>query len=140
MIHLTENAATHINNYLKNRGKGEGIRVGVKTSGCSGLAYVLEFVDSVDEHDQVFEQFGVKVFVDPKSLVYLEGLEMDYVKNGLNEGFEFNNPNKKVNVVAVSLSLYNSLFSFHPFIKTVTFYSTVLMYLINVDLLSNESF
>lgn len=65
---------------------------------------------------------------------------MDYVKNGLNEGFEFNNPNKKVNVVAVSLSLYNSLFSFHPFIKTVTFYSTVLMYLINVDLLSNESF
>lgn len=95
MIHLTENAATHISNYLKNRGKGEGIRVGVKTSGCSGLAYVLEFVDSVDEHDEVFEQFGVKVFVDPKSHVYLEGLEMDYVKNGLNEGFEFNNPNKK---------------------------------------------
>jgi len=81
MIHLTENDATHISNYLKNRGKGEGIRVGVKTSGCSGLAYVLEFVDDIDEHDQVFEQFGVKVFVDPKSLVYLEGLEMDYVKN-----------------------------------------------------------
>lgn len=95
MIHLTENAATHISNYLKNRGKGEGIRVGVKTSGCSGLAYVLEFVDDIDEHDQIFEQFGVKVFVDPKSLVYLDGLEMDYVKNGLNEGFEFNNPNKK---------------------------------------------
>ncbi|KCX77645.1 iron-sulfur cluster assembly accessory family protein, partial [Acinetobacter baumannii 940793] len=74
---------------------GEGIRVGVKTSGCSGLAYVLEFVDDIDEHDQIFEQFGVKVFVDPKSLVYLDGLEMDYVKNGLNEGFEFNNPNKK---------------------------------------------
>lgn len=112
MIHLTENAATHISNYLKNRGKGEGIRVGVKTTGCSGLAYVLEFVDEIDEHDQTFEQFGVKVFVDPKSLVYLEGLEMDYVKNGLNEGFEFNNPNKRVNVVVVSHSLFNRLLSF----------------------------
>lgn len=95
MIHLTENAATHIRNYLHNRGKGEGIRVGVKTSGCSGLAYVLEFVDENNAYDQVFEQHGVKVFIDPKSLIYLEGLEMDYVKNGLNEGFEFNNPNKK---------------------------------------------
>lgn len=95
MIHLTQNAATHIKNFLDNRGKGEGIRVGVKTSGCSGLAYVLEFVDEIDPHDQVFNQSGVNVFVDPKSLVYLNGLEMDYVKNGLNEGFEFNNPNKK---------------------------------------------
>ena len=95
MIHLTKNAAPHISYYLLNRGKGAGIRVGVKTSGCSGLAYVLEFVDAVDNHDQVFEQFGVKVFVDPKSLVYLSGLEMDYVKNGLNEGFEFSNPNQK---------------------------------------------
>jgi iron-sulfur cluster assembly protein len=77
-----------------NRGKGEGIRVGVKTSGCSGLAYVLEFVDDMDTHDQMFEQHGVKVFVDPKSLFISTG-EMDYVKNGLNEGFEFNNPNKK---------------------------------------------
>lgn len=96
MIHLTENAAAHISNYLKNRGKGEGIRVGVKTSGCSGLAYVLEFVDEIDEHDQTFEQFGVKVFVDPKSLVYLDEMEMDYVKNGLNEGFEFNKIGKSV--------------------------------------------
>ncbi|MBF7687187.1 iron-sulfur cluster assembly protein IscA [Acinetobacter rathckeae] len=95
MIYLTESAATHIRNYITNRGKGEGIRVGVKTSGCSGLAYVLEFVDDIDQHDQIFEHFGVKVFIDPKSLVYLSGLEMDYVKNGLNEGFEFNNPNKK---------------------------------------------
>lgn len=95
MIHLTETAANHVRNYLLNRGKGEGIRVGVKTSGCSGLAYVLEFVDNINEYDQVFEQHGVKVFVDPKSIVYLDGLEMDYVKNGLNEGFEFNNPNKK---------------------------------------------
>lgn len=95
MIYLTENASNHVRDFLINRGKGEGIRVGVKTSGCSGLAYVLEFVDEIDPHDQVFEQNGVKVFVDPKSLVYLNGLEMDYVKNGLNEGFEFNNPNKK---------------------------------------------
>ncbi|MBF7682467.1 iron-sulfur cluster assembly protein IscA [Acinetobacter sp. B5B] len=95
MIYLTESAATHIRNYIVNRGKGEGIRVGVKTSGCSGLAYVLEFVDDIDQHDHIFEHFGAKIFIDPKSLVYLSGLEMDYVKNGLNEGFEFNNPNKK---------------------------------------------
>lgn len=95
MIHLTERAANHVRDFLHNRGKGEGIKVGVKTSGCSGLAYVLEFVDQPDPVDQVFDSFGVKVFVDPKSIVYLEGLEMDYVKNGLNEGFEFQNPNQK---------------------------------------------
>ena len=95
MIHLTESAAQHVANFIINRGKGEGIRLGIKTSGCSGLAYVLEFVDEVDAHDEVFESHGVKVFIDPKSLVYLDGLEMDYVKNGLNEGFEFNNPNQK---------------------------------------------
>lgn len=95
MIHLTERAAQHVKDFLVNRGKGEGIKVGIKTSGCSGLAYVLEFVDTPDPVDQVFDNFGVKVFVDPKSLVYLSGLEMDYVKNGLNEGFEFSNPNQK---------------------------------------------
>lgn len=95
MIHLSETAAGHIRDFLANRGKGEGIRVGVKTSGCSGLAYVLEFVDQADPHDQAFDSNGVKVFVDPKSQVYLNGLEMDYVKNGLNEGFEFRNPNQK---------------------------------------------
>ena len=95
MIHLTESAAQHVANFIAGRGKGEGIRLGIKTSGCSGLAYVLEFVDETNTHDQVFEQHGVKVFVDPKSLVYLDGVEMDYVKNGLNEGFEFNNPNQK---------------------------------------------
>ncbi|MEC8887462.1 MAG: iron-sulfur cluster assembly protein IscA [Pseudomonadota bacterium] len=95
MIHLTENAAQHVASYIAGRGKGEGIRLGVKTSGCSGLAYVLEFVDETNAHDQIFEQHGVKVFVDPKSLVYLDGVEMDYVKNGLNEGFEFRNPNQK---------------------------------------------
>ncbi len=94
MIHLSERAAEHVRSFLHNRGKGEGIRVGVKTSGCSGLAYVLEFVDQVDPHDQSFDASGVKVFIDPKSLVYLNGLEMDYVTHGLNQGFEFRNPNQ----------------------------------------------
>ena len=94
MIHLSERAAEHVRSFLHNRGKGEGIRVGVKTSGCSGLAYVLEFVDQVDPHDQSFDAGGVKVFIDPKSLVYLNGLEMDYVTHGLNQGFEFRNPNQ----------------------------------------------
>lgn len=95
MIHLSERAASHVRDFLANRGKGEGIRVGVKTSGCSGLAYVLEFVDQADPRDERFNAYGVNVFVDPKSMVYLNGLEMDYVKNGLNEGFEFRNPNQK---------------------------------------------
>lgn len=95
MIYLTDAAKTHVKNFLTNRGKGVGIRVGVKTAGCSGLAYVLEFVDDVQPEDHVFDNDGVSVFVDPKSLVYLDGLQMDYVKNGLNEGFEFNNPNKE---------------------------------------------
>jgi iron-sulfur cluster assembly protein len=95
MIHLSERAASHVRDFLANRGKGEGIRVAVKTSGCSGLAYVLEFVDQADPHDARFDSHGVNVFVDPKSMVYLNGLEMDYVKNGLNEGFEFRNPNQK---------------------------------------------
>ncbi|MDE2419714.1 MAG: iron-sulfur cluster assembly protein IscA [Gammaproteobacteria bacterium] len=94
-ISLSERAAVHVRDYLTHRGKGEGIRVGVKTSGCSGLAYVLEFVDQVDPHDQKFVTHGVNVFIDPKSMVYLDGLEMDYVKEGLNEGFRFDNPNKK---------------------------------------------
>ncbi len=94
MISLTERAAHHVRDFLQHRGHGEGIRVGVKTSGCSGLAYVLEFVDTTDPFDQVYDSHGVKVFVDPKSVVYLDGLEMDYVTHGLNSGFEFNNPNK----------------------------------------------
>lgn len=93
-VTLSEAAARHVADYLANRGKGVGIRVGVKTSGCSGLAYVLEFVDQVDEGDEVFDSFGVNVVVDPKSLAYLDGTELDYVKEGLNEGFKFNNPNK----------------------------------------------
>lgn len=94
-ISLSEAAAKHVQGQLDRRGKGEGIRVGVKTSGCSGLAYTLEFVDSAEPEDQIFERDGVKVFVDPKSLVYIDGTELDLVKEGLNEGLQFNNPNVK---------------------------------------------
>lgn len=95
MITLTENAANHIKNFLEKRGKGLGVRLGVKTSGCSGLAYTVEFADTVDPDDLVFEEHGVKVFVDPKSHVYLDGTELDYAKEGLQEGFKFQNPNVK---------------------------------------------
>ena len=92
-ISMTEAAADHVRRYLENRGQGEGLRVGVRTSGCSGMAYVLEFADEIEEQDQVFENHGVKVVIDPKSLVYLDGTELDYGREGLNEGFLFNNPN-----------------------------------------------
>ncbi|AGH80794.1 Iron binding protein IscA [Psychromonas sp. CNPT3] len=92
-ITITEPAAKHVANFLVNRGKGIGLRLGVKTSGCSGMAYVLEFVDVLNEDDEVFIDKGVSIIVDKKSLVYLNGTELDFVKNGLNEGFEFNNPN-----------------------------------------------
>ncbi|AWF80149.1 iron-sulfur cluster assembly protein IscA [Microbulbifer sp. EKSA008] len=94
-ISMTEAAEAHIQSQLAKRGKGIGIRVGVKTAGCSGLAYVLEFVDSFEAEDTVFEQNGVKLVVDPKSLVYLDGTQLDFVKEGLNEGFTFSNPNVK---------------------------------------------
>jgi len=81
--------------FLASRGKGVGVRLGVRTSGCSGMAYVLEFVDDVEDSDTVFEDRGIKVVVDQKSLVYLDGTELDYGKEGLNEGFRFNNPNVK---------------------------------------------
>ncbi len=92
---LTESAARHVTRYLQKRGKGIGLRLGVRTTGCSGLAYKLEYVDEVAPEDQVFESQGVKVFVDPKSLPYLAGTELDYTREGLNEGFKFNNPNEK---------------------------------------------
>lgn len=95
MITLTPNAADHIRSFLTKRGKGEGIRIGVKTSGCSGMAYTLEFVDEIQPEDQVFEQNGVKVFIDPKSMVYLDGTQVDFAKEGLQEGFKFENPNAK---------------------------------------------
>ncbi|KII80346.1 iron-sulfur cluster assembly protein IscA [Vibrio renipiscarius] len=94
-ITLTDAAVSRISAFLENRGKGVGLRLGVKTTGCSGMAYVLEFVDELNEEDEVFEHKGVKVIIDQKSLAYLDGTELDYVKQGLNEGFEFNNPNAK---------------------------------------------
>ncbi|CAM5391819.1 iron-sulfur cluster assembly protein IscA [Eoetvoesiella caeni] len=94
-ITLTQQAADHINRYLEKRGKGLGLRLGVRTTGCSGMAYKLEYVDQPEAEDSVFEQFGVKVFVDPKSLPYLSGVQLDYTREGLNEGFKFSNPNEK---------------------------------------------
>lgn len=92
-IKVSDAAAQRANSFLQNRGKGIGLRLGVKTTGCSGLAYVLEFVDQLNEDDQVFEDNGVKIIIDAKSLVYLDGTELDFAKEGLNEGFQFNNPN-----------------------------------------------
>jgi iron-sulfur cluster assembly protein len=95
MITLTEQAAKRVQNCLTKRGKGVGIRLGVNATGCSGLAYQLEYVDSVTETDIVFESNGANIYVDPKSLSYLDGLEINYVRQGLNEGFKFTNPNSK---------------------------------------------
>lgn len=92
-ITMTATAAEHVSKHLAQRGKGFGVRVGVRTSGCSGLAYVLEFVDQADEGDQVFQDHGISVVVDEKSLAYLDGTELDFVTEGLNEGFKFTNPN-----------------------------------------------
>lgn len=94
-VSITEAAANHVRKSLDKRGKGEGLRLGVRTSGCSGMAYVIEFADNVKPDEQVFECHGVKLIVDPKSLTYLEGTVLDYRKEGLNEGFKFDNPNVK---------------------------------------------
>jgi iron-sulfur cluster assembly protein len=94
-VTLTDTAAKHVASFLSKRGKGIGLRLGVRTSGCSGMAYKLEFVDEVHEDDLVFESAGVKVVVDAKSLPYLDGMELDFAREGLNEGFKFNNPNVK---------------------------------------------
>ena len=94
-ITLTDRAAQHVQRYIEKRGKGVGLRLGVKTTGCSGLAYKLEFADEVKPEDVTVESNGVRVLIDPKSLAYLDGTELDYVREGLNEGFKFNNPNEK---------------------------------------------
>jgi iron-sulfur cluster assembly protein len=94
-ITLTESAAMHVSKYLSQRGKGVGVRLGVKTTGCSGLAYKLEYADAVSPEDQVFESHGVKVLVDPQSLSYLDGTELDFVREGLQQGFKFSNPNER---------------------------------------------
>jgi iron-sulfur cluster assembly protein len=94
-VTLTEKAADHVQRFIARRGKGVGLRVGVRTSGCSGMAYRLEFADAVNADDVQFESHGVKVVVDPKSLPYIDGTELDYSREGLNEGFKFRNPNVK---------------------------------------------
>lgn len=95
MISLTDTAAKKILQQIKKRGKGIGIRIGVKTTGCSGLAYVLEFVDEPRDDDTCIDCDQCKIFIDPKACPYLNGMTIDYVKNGLNEGFDFKNPNEK---------------------------------------------
>ena len=94
-ITLTEAAARHVSRYWARRGQGLGVRLGVKTSGCSGLAYQLEYVDQAEPEDVVFENHGVKLLIDPKSLAYIDGTELDFVREGLNEGFRFSNPNER---------------------------------------------
>lgn len=94
-ISLTTRAAEHVKGYLSKRGKGIGLRLGVRTTGCSGLAYVLEFADEIAANDEVFENNDVTIVIDRKSLVYLDGTELDFTREGLNEGFRFNNPNVK---------------------------------------------
>jgi iron-sulfur cluster assembly protein len=92
-ITLTETAAKHVADHIAKRGRGIGLRLGVRTSGCSGMAYKLEFADDAKPEDVKFESRGVSVFVDPKSLPYVDGTELDFAREGLNEGFRFNNPN-----------------------------------------------
>jgi len=94
-VTLTPAAARHVTRYLQKRGKGYGVRLGVKTTGCSGLAYKLEYVDEPLVEDVVFEEHGVRILIDPKSLAYIDGTELDFVREGLNEGFRFNNPNER---------------------------------------------
>jgi len=94
-VTLTDRAAEHVQRYIEKRGKGVGLRLGVRTTGCSGLAYKLEFADEIKPEDMAFESHGVRVLIDPKSLAYLDGTELDFVREGLNEGFKFNNPNEK---------------------------------------------
>jgi iron-sulfur cluster assembly protein len=94
-VTMTEAAATHVQKYMERRGKGVALRLGVRTTGCSGLAYKLEYADAIAPEDNVFENHGVKVLIDPKSLPYLDGMELDFAREGLNEGFKFNNPNVK---------------------------------------------
>lgn len=95
MISLTQLAADKVRQQLERRGQGLGVRVGVKTTGCSGYAYTLEYVDEPKSEDMSFVSYGVHVFVDPKSLVFVDGLTMDWKRNGLNEGFDFINPKER---------------------------------------------
>ena len=95
MISVTPVAASKIARNLDRRGGGLGIRIGVRTTGCSGLAYVLEYVDSLQEGDDAELHNGFSVVINKKDQPYLQGLQIDYIRQGLNEGFEFTNPNEK---------------------------------------------
>jgi len=92
-ISLTESAAKQIKKQLEKRGKGVGLRLGVKKSGCSGYAYTIDYADEIGENDQVFEQYGVKVITTQADLAVIDGIELDYRREGINEAFKFNNPN-----------------------------------------------
>jgi iron-sulfur cluster assembly protein len=92
-VTLTENAARQIKKQLEKRGKGIGLKLGVKKSGCTGYAYALEYADHLHENDAVFENFGVKVIVPESDLPFVNGIELDYRREGINEAFQFNNPN-----------------------------------------------
>jgi len=94
-ISLTESAAHRVRSFLSTRGHGVGLRLGIRKTGCSGFAYVVNYADEVKPDDLVFEDHGVKVYVDPKSLPLLDGTIVDFVKQGLNEAFRFRNPNVK---------------------------------------------
>lgn len=94
-VSITASAAERVRSYIRKRGHGVGLRVGVKKTGCSGYAYVIDYADSVADDDAVFEDEGVKLIVDPKSLAIIDGTEVDFVKDGLNEAFKFRNPNVK---------------------------------------------
>ncbi|CCE24440.1 MULTISPECIES: HesB/IscA family protein [Methylotuvimicrobium] len=92
-ISLTESAAKQIKKQLDKRGSGVGLKLGVKKSGCSGFAYTIDYADEVHEGDRVFEQYGVKVITTQDDLAVIDGIELDYRREGINEAFKFNNPN-----------------------------------------------
>jgi len=92
-VTLTESAAQRIRSHIRSRGEGEGLRLGVKNSGCSGLAYVMDYANEITSDDKVFESYGVKVIIEADDLQYLDGIQVDYVQDGLSSSFHFNNPN-----------------------------------------------
>ena len=94
-ITLTEKAASRARSYLADKQQAQGLRLGVRNTGCSGYMYTVGLADSIESDDQVFESQGIKIIISSKNLPYLQGLEVDYAKQGLNEGFRFNNPNAK---------------------------------------------
>jgi len=95
ILKLTDSAVSHVRSLLDGRGRpSSGIRIGVRTAGCSGLSYTLEFADEKSEFDEVVEENGVTIMIDPKAIMFLVGTEMDYVEEKLSSGFVFNNPNE----------------------------------------------